>query len=87
MTDREIQNCLCTVRPTSNVFTTNFTWTDMGSNPAVRGGRPATDHLSYGKAVTRPRRTAARRGAARLHRTHRYDQLEIRGLTELPGPR
>jgi hypothetical protein len=31
----------------------------MGSNPGLRGGWPATDHISYGKAVTRPTRTAA----------------------------
>ena len=106
MTDGEKQNCLYRACPTSTVFTTNITWTDMGSNPGLRGGRPATDHLSHGMAVTRPRRTAAQHGAsipncstarrvytelqhstARLYRTHRYNLLGTRGLTERPGQR
>jgi len=30
--------------------TTNLTWTDLGWNPGLRGDRPATNHLSHGKA-------------------------------------
>jgi hypothetical protein len=29
----------------------NTTWTDPGSNPGLRGGRPATNHLSHGTAL------------------------------------
>jgi hypothetical protein len=31
--------------------TTNPTWPDPGSNPGRRGGKPATNHLSYGVAI------------------------------------
>jgi hypothetical protein len=30
---------------------TNPTWTDPGSNPSVRGERPATNRLSHGTAM------------------------------------
>jgi hypothetical protein len=30
--------------------TTNPTWTDPGSNPGLRGGRPAANRLSHGTA-------------------------------------
>jgi hypothetical protein len=29
---------------------TNPTWTDLGSNPDLRGGRPAANRLSHGTA-------------------------------------
>jgi hypothetical protein len=29
------------------LFTTNPTWTDLGSNPGLRGERPATKRLSH----------------------------------------
>jgi hypothetical protein len=31
--------------------TTNPTWTDPGSNPGLRGERPATNRLSHGTAI------------------------------------
>jgi hypothetical protein len=37
--------------PSATFSTTNPTWTDRGSNPGVRGGRPATNRLSHGTAV------------------------------------
>jgi hypothetical protein len=33
--------------------TTNPTWPDLGSKPGRRGGKPATNHLSYGTAPSR----------------------------------
>jgi hypothetical protein len=36
--------------PSATLFTTNPTWPDLGSNPGRRGGKPATNHLSYGTA-------------------------------------
>jgi hypothetical protein len=33
-----------------HLSTTNFTWTDPGSNPGRLGGKPATNRLSYGAA-------------------------------------
>jgi hypothetical protein len=33
--------------------TTNLTWTDPGSNPGLRGERPATNRLSHGTAHSR----------------------------------
>jgi hypothetical protein len=36
--------------PSSTLSTTNPTWPDLGSNPGRRGGKPATNHLSYGTA-------------------------------------
>jgi hypothetical protein len=36
--------------PSTTLSTTNPTWPDSGSNPGRRGGKPATNHLSYGTA-------------------------------------
>jgi hypothetical protein len=37
--------------PSATLSTTNPTWPDPGSNPGRRGGRPATNRLSYGAAL------------------------------------
>jgi hypothetical protein len=34
----------------ATLSTTNLTWTDQGSKPDRRGGKPATNRLSYGAA-------------------------------------
>jgi hypothetical protein len=39
--------------PSATLCTTNPTWPDLGSNPGRRGGKPATNHLSYGTANLR----------------------------------
>jgi hypothetical protein len=31
--------------------TTNPTWPDPGLNPGRRGGKPVTNHFSYGAAI------------------------------------
>jgi hypothetical protein len=36
--------------PSATLSTTNPTWTDPGSNPRLRGGRPATNRVSHGTA-------------------------------------
>jgi hypothetical protein len=36
--------------PSAALSTTNPTWTDPGSNPGFRGGKPATNRLSHGTA-------------------------------------
>jgi hypothetical protein len=36
--------------PSVTLSTTNPTWTDPGSNPGLRGERPATNRLSHGTA-------------------------------------
>jgi hypothetical protein len=36
--------------PSATLFTTNPTWTEPGSNPGLRGERPATNLLSHGTA-------------------------------------
>jgi hypothetical protein len=36
--------------PSATLSTTNPTWTDPGSNPGLRGERPATNRLSHGTA-------------------------------------
>jgi hypothetical protein len=36
--------------PSATLSTTNPTWTDQGSNPGLRDGRPATNRLSHGTA-------------------------------------
>jgi hypothetical protein len=35
---------------TATLSTTNFTWPASGANPGRRGGKPATNRLSYGAA-------------------------------------
>jgi hypothetical protein len=37
--------------PNATFSTTNPTWTDPGSNPCLRGERPATNRLSHGTAL------------------------------------
>jgi hypothetical protein len=37
--------------PSATSSTTNLTWTDLGSNPSRRGGKPATNSLSYDMAL------------------------------------
>jgi hypothetical protein len=37
--------------PSATLSTTNPTWTDLGSNPGLRGERPATNLLSHGTAL------------------------------------
>jgi hypothetical protein len=36
--------------PSATLSTTNPTWPDPGSNPGRRGGKSATNRLSYGVA-------------------------------------
>jgi hypothetical protein len=36
--------------PSATLSTTNPTWTDTGSNPGLRGERPAANRLSHGTA-------------------------------------
>jgi hypothetical protein len=36
--------------PSATLSTTNLTWIDLGSNPGLRGERPATNRLSHGTA-------------------------------------
>jgi hypothetical protein len=36
--------------PSASLSTTDPTWSDLGSNPGRRGGKPATNRLSYGPA-------------------------------------
>jgi hypothetical protein len=35
--------------PIATLSITNPTWTDPGSNPGLRGERPATNRLSHGR--------------------------------------
>jgi hypothetical protein len=37
--------------PSVTLSTTNPTWTDPGSNPGLRGERPATNRISHGTAI------------------------------------
>jgi hypothetical protein len=39
--------------PSVILFTTNPTWSDLGSNPGRRGGKPTTNRLSYGTDLIR----------------------------------
>jgi hypothetical protein len=41
--------------PSATLCTTNPTWLDPGFNPGCRGGKPATNRLSYGAAHFMPR--------------------------------
>jgi hypothetical protein len=45
----------CTLRktwPSATLSNKNFTWTDPGSNPGLRGERQASNRLSHGTANT-----------------------------------
>jgi hypothetical protein len=47
--NRITQRILCS---SATLSTTNPTWPDPGSNPGRRGGKPATNSLSYGAALS-----------------------------------
>jgi hypothetical protein len=51
--------------PNATLSTINPTWSDLGSNPGRRGGKPATNHLSYGTAEMRD--IEIRRNSAGMH--------------------
>jgi hypothetical protein len=38
--------------PSATLSTTNPIWPDPGGNPGRRGGKPATNRLSYGAAIS-----------------------------------
>jgi hypothetical protein len=38
--------------PSATLSTTNPAWTDRGSNPGFRGGRPAANRLSHGTVIS-----------------------------------
>jgi hypothetical protein len=46
--DRNIRRKTC---PTATLSTINPTWIDLGSNPDLRGERPATIYLGHAKAL------------------------------------
>ena len=46
--------------PSATLSTTNPTWADPGSNPGLRGRRPATNRLSHGTALRPGLLTAVR---------------------------
>jgi hypothetical protein len=39
--------------PSTTLSTINPTWTDPGSNPGLRGGKPVANRLSHGTAIFR----------------------------------
>jgi hypothetical protein len=47
----ETRNTRGKPRPSATLSTTNPTWTDLGSNPGLRGGTPANNRLSHGTAI------------------------------------
>jgi hypothetical protein len=51
--------------PCATLSTTNPTWTDSGSNPGLRGGRPAANRLSHG--TTPPPHTHTTKGTATVN--------------------
>jgi hypothetical protein len=52
--DRGIQSCRKGTCCSAILSTTNRTWTELGSNPGLRGERPATNRLSHGTARRPP---------------------------------
>jgi hypothetical protein len=50
-TDRENQSIRGRTCPSATLSTTNPTLTDPGSNPGLRGERPATNRLSHDTAI------------------------------------
>jgi hypothetical protein len=54
--------------PSATLSTTNPTWSDPGSNPCLRGGRPAANRLSHGAALPKylPQRPILKQPTLRL---------------------
>jgi hypothetical protein len=46
----ENRSARCKTFRNATLSATNPTWTDMGSNPGLRGERPSTNRLSHGTA-------------------------------------
>jgi hypothetical protein len=40
-------------RPSATLSITNSTWTDPGSNPGLRGEKPATNRLNRGTVIVK----------------------------------
>jgi hypothetical protein len=79
--------------PSATLSTTNPTWPDLGLNPGRRGGKPATNRLSYGTAspaslsapytqrfAGRPRDRQVTRKATLEWGTHPWEPHTRRGL-------
>jgi hypothetical protein len=49
----ESRSTLGKTYPSATLSTTNSIWTDPGSNPGLRGERPATNGLSHGTAYVK----------------------------------
>jgi hypothetical protein len=56
--------------PSATLSTTNPAWPDPGSNPGRRGGKPATNRLSYGAAPTVPYPCDTRNAVLASHCAH-----------------
>jgi len=52
-TDRRKKSTLRKTCPSATLSTINLTWTDLGSNPGLRGERPATNRLSLTTAYSK----------------------------------
>jgi hypothetical protein len=65
--------------PSATLFTTNPTWPDPGSNPDRRGGKPATNRLSYGAAYRGPFLVSKERNAKSITLLYLVLRLRIRG--------
>jgi hypothetical protein len=59
--------------PSATLSTTNPTWTDAGSNPGLRGERPATNRLSHGTAL----RQCSFRSVVHCVETEREKRLSV----------
>jgi hypothetical protein len=66
--------------PSATLSTTNPTWTNPGSNPGLRGERPATNRLSHGTAFPSVPTTAniSFRDAVLLHEVHNDEIVSLR---------
>jgi hypothetical protein len=62
--------------PSATLSTTNPTWIELGSNPGLRGGRPAANLLSHGTAYKHSYYRGFQCGRTYVHRcTYVYNAL------------
>jgi hypothetical protein len=64
----------------ATLSTTNPTWPDPGSNPGRRGGKPATNRLSYGAAQRVRYFLSSPQGPDQFWSPHRLTSKGFRGL-------
>jgi hypothetical protein len=67
--------------PNATLSTTNLTWTDLGSNPGLRGESPATNRVSHGTALKNLLQLKASENNVNNEQSYMAEHVHVRHLT------